>query len=126
MRGSRAILYAQRLSELTSQLSELEDLRNVVEEAERRAHGVPPLRLTHPPSRRLRSRKPAMSVRLRRHAPLSGNAGALSPPDNDNQVDWTLLEPFPEGWSAWIERGSENGTNRLTPSGDAALRMKSP
>jgi hypothetical protein len=100
MRSSRAILYAQRLSELTSQLSELEYLRGLVEEAER-ARGVPPLRLTHPASRRLRSREPgALSVRLRRHAPLSRNAGAISPPDNDNQIDWTLLESFPDGWWA--------------------------
>jgi hypothetical protein len=101
MRGSRAILYAERLSELTSQLSELEYLRGLVEEAERSAHAVPPLRLTHPASRRLRSRKPgALSVRLRRRAPPSWNAGAISPPDNDNQVDQTLLEPFPDGWWA--------------------------
>jgi hypothetical protein len=101
MRSSRAILYAQRLSELTSQLSELEYLRGLVEEAERSARGVPPLRLTHPASRRLRRREPgALSVRLRRHAPPSRNAGAISPPDNDNQVDWTLLEPFPDGWWA--------------------------
>jgi hypothetical protein len=101
MRSSRAILYAERLSELTSQLSELADLRDLVEEAERSARGVPPLRLTHPPSRRVRRReRGALSVRLRRHAPLSGNAGAISPPDNDNQVDWTLLEPFPDGWWA--------------------------
>ncbi|MGY3075822.1 hypothetical protein ACVWZZ_002193 [Bradyrhizobium sp. LM6.10] len=26
----------------------------------------------------------------------------------------------------WIERGSESGTHRITPSGDAALRMKLP
>jgi hypothetical protein len=57
MRGSRAILYAERLSELTSQLSELEDLRNLVEEAERTACGVPPLRLTYPPLRRVRRRE---------------------------------------------------------------------
>jgi hypothetical protein len=100
MRGSRAIVYAERLIELTSQLSELEYLRRLVGEAERSARGVPPLRLTHPALRRLRSRKPAMSVRLRRHAPLSGNAGAICTPDNDNQVDWTLLEPFPDGWWA--------------------------
>jgi hypothetical protein len=101
MRGSRAILYAERLSELTSQLSELEYLRGLVEEAERIARGVAPLRLTHPTSRRVRRREPgALSVRLRRHAPPSGNAGAISPPDNDNQVDQTLLEPFPDGWWA--------------------------
>ena len=101
MRGSRAILYAERVSELTSQLSELEDLRDLVEEAERSARGVPPLRLTHPPSRRVRRReRVALSVRLRRHAPLRWNAGAVSPPDNDNQVDWTLLQPFPDGWWA--------------------------
>jgi hypothetical protein len=80
MRSSRAILYAQRLSELTSQLSELEDIRGLVDEAERRARGAPPLRLTRPASRRLRSREPAaLSVRLRRHAPPSRNAGAISP-----------------------------------------------
>jgi hypothetical protein len=101
MRSSRAILYAQRLSELTSQLSELEYLRGLVEEAERSARGVPPLRLTHPASRRLRRREPgALSVRLRRHAPPNRNAGAINLPDNDNQVDWTLLEPFPDGWWA--------------------------
>jgi hypothetical protein len=101
MRSSRAILYAQRLSALTSQLSELEYLRDVVEEAERSARGVPPLRLTHPASRRLRSREPgALSVRLRRRTPPSWNAGAIGPPDNDNQVDRTLLEPFPDGWWA--------------------------
>jgi hypothetical protein len=101
MRGSRAILYAERLSDLTSQLSELEDLRDLVEEAERSAGGVPPLRLAHPPSRRVRRReRGALSVRLRGHAPLSRNAGAISLPDNDNQVDWTLLEPFPDGWWA--------------------------
>ena len=101
MRGSRAILYAERLSELTSQLSELEDLRDLVQEAERSARGVPPLRLAHPPSRRVRRReRGGLSVRLRRHAPLNGNAGAISPPDNDNQVDWTLLEPFPDQWWA--------------------------
>ncbi len=33
MRSSRAILYAQGLGELTSQLSELEYLRGLVEEA---------------------------------------------------------------------------------------------
>ena len=101
MRSSRAVLCAQRLSELTSQLSELEYLRGLVEQAERRARGVPPLRLTHPPSRRVRRReRGAMSVRLRRHAPLSRNAKVIGPPDNDNQVDWTLLEPFPDGWWA--------------------------
>lgn len=41
MRGSRAILYVEQLSELTSQLSELEDLRGLVDEAERHARGVP-------------------------------------------------------------------------------------
>jgi hypothetical protein len=101
MRSSRAILYAQRLSELTSQLSELEYLRSLVDAAERRARGARPLRLTRPASRRLRSREPgALSVRLRRHAPPNRNAGAITPADNDNQVDWTLLEPFPDGWWA--------------------------
>jgi hypothetical protein len=100
MRGSRAILY-ERLSELASQLSELEDLRDLVEEAERCARGVPPLCLRRLATRHLRSRKPrALSVRLRRLAPPSRNAGAICTPDNDNQVEWTLLEPFPEGWWA--------------------------
>ena len=81
MRGSRAILYAERVSELTSQLSELEDLRDLVEEAERSARGVPPLRLTLPPSHRVRRReRGALSVRLRRHAPLSGECRSYQPP----------------------------------------------
>jgi len=95
------MLYAQRLSELCSQLSDLEALRGLVEDAERSARGAPALRLTHQASRRLRSREPgALSVRLRRYAPPSRNAGALSPPENDNQVDWTLLAPFPDEWWA--------------------------
>jgi len=81
MRSSRPIFCAQRLSELISQLSELEDLRVLVEEAERSARGVPPLGLTHPASRRVRRReRVALSVRLRRYAPLRGNAGAVSSP----------------------------------------------
>lgn len=101
MRSSRSMLYAQRLSELGSQLSELEDLRGLVEKAERNASGSPALCLARHASRRLRSREPgALSVRLRRYAPLSRNAGALGSPENDNQVDWTLLDPFPEEWWA--------------------------
>jgi hypothetical protein len=101
MRDSRAMLYAQRLSDISSQLSELEYLRGLVEEAERRARGAPPLRLTRSGSRHLRSREPrALSVRLRRLAPPSRNAGAICTPDNDNQVESSLLEPFPEGWWA--------------------------
>jgi hypothetical protein len=106
MRDSRAMLYAQRLNDISSQLSELEYLRGLVEEAERRARGAPPLRLTRSGSRHLRSREPraleprALSVRLRRLAPPSRNAGAICTPDNDNQVESSLLEPFPEGWWA--------------------------
>lgn len=101
MRSSRAMLYAQLLSELSSQLSDLEALRGLVEDAERSARGAPALRLTHQTSRRLRSREPgALSARLRHQAPPIKNAGALSPPENDNQVDWTLLAPFPNGWWA--------------------------
>lgn len=81
MRSSRPIFCARRLSELISQLSELEDLRDLVEEAERSARGVPPLRWTHPPSRRVRrGERVALSVRFRRHAALRGNAGAISSP----------------------------------------------
>ena len=101
MRSFRAMLYAQRLSELCSQLSDLEDLRGLVEDAERSARSAPGLRLTHHSSRRLRSRKRgALSVRLRRNAQPSRNAGALSSPEKDNQVDCTLLDPFPDGWWA--------------------------
>lgn len=87
MRGSRAILYVEQLSELTSQLSELEDLRGLVDEAERHARGVPPFRFTRPTSRRLRSRKPsALSVPFRRLTPPSWNAGALSPDNTTKSI----------------------------------------
>lgn len=101
MRSSRAMLYLQRLGELASQLSELEDLRGLVEDAERSAR-VPALRSRRHASRRLRGRDVgALFVRLRRrYPPPSRNAGALRPPENDNQIDWTLLEPFPDGWWA--------------------------
>jgi hypothetical protein len=101
MRSFRAILYLQRLGELASQLSDLEDLRRLVEDAERSTHGAPELRRTHHALRRRRSREPgARSVRLRRYARPSRNAGALSSPESDNQVYWTLLDPFPDGWWA--------------------------
>jgi hypothetical protein len=35
----------------------------------------------------------------------------------------TILSMMAKGW---IERGTESGTYRITPSGDAALRMKLP
>lgn len=101
MRKSRFFFFAQRLNELASQLSELADLRVRVERAERRAHHAPSLRSTRPASRRLRSLETgAHSVRLRRYAPPSRNARALGSPENDNQVDWLLLNPFPDGWWA--------------------------
>lgn len=101
MRSSRAILYLQRLGELASQLSELEDLRSLVEDAERVARGAPALRSRRHASRRLRGRDlGALSVRLRRYTPPSRSAGGLRPPQNDNQIDWTLPEPFPDGWWA--------------------------
>lgn len=101
MRSSRAMLYAQRLSELSSQLSDLEDLRDLVEDAERSARGAPALRSTHRASRPFRIREPrAHSVRLRRYAPPGRNAETLGPPENHNRVDWILLNPFPDGWWA--------------------------
>lgn len=57
MRKSRGIPFAQRLNELVTQLSELEDLRGQVAEAERRARRAfasqskrSTSRPTHPPS----------------------------------------------------------------------------
>lgn len=101
MRSTRAILYLQRLGELAFQLSELEDLRNLVEDAERVARGAPALRSRRHASRRLRGRDlGALSVRLRRYTPPSRSTGGLRPPQNDNQFDWMLLEPFPDGWWA--------------------------
>lgn len=44
MQKTRAVLLARRLNELSTSLSELEDLRAQIEEAERRAHGRPRLR----------------------------------------------------------------------------------
>lgn len=101
MRSSRAMLYLQRLGELASRLSELEDLRGLVEDAERSARGASALRSGCHVSRRLRGRDlGALSVRLRRYTPASRDAGAVRPPENDNQIDWKLLEPFPDGWWA--------------------------
>jgi len=100
MRSSRAILYLQRLGELASQLSELEDLRSLVEDAERDARGAPALRPRRHASRRLRGRDlGALSVRLRGYTPASRNAEGLTI-QNDNQIEWTVLEPFPDGWWA--------------------------
>ena len=99
MRSSRAMLYAERLSNLTSQLVKLEDLRRLVEGAERRARGAPPSRLTRPAPSRSREPK-AMSVRLRRQAPSNTNTGACSPADSNDHIDWALLEPFPDDWWA--------------------------
>ena len=94
--------YLRRLDELASQLSELEDLRGLVEDAERSARGAPVLRSSRRhASRRLRRRDlGALSVRLRRYTPPSMDAAALNPSENDNEADWTLLHPFPDGWWA--------------------------
>lgn len=46
MKSSRGLLFAQRLNELNSQLSQLEELRAQIKEAERRASGAPTLRST--------------------------------------------------------------------------------
>lgn len=101
MRSSRATIYLQRLGEFASQLSELEDLRGLVEEAERSAGVAVALRSGRSSSRRRRFRDlGAPSVRPGRYMPPRRNAGALRSPDNDNQIDWTLLEPFPDGWWA--------------------------
>jgi hypothetical protein len=101
MRSSRATLYLQRLGEFVSQLTELEDLRSLVEDAERDARGAPALRPSRHASRRLRGRDlGALSVRVRRYTPASRNAGGLRIPQNDNQIEWTVLEPFPDGWWA--------------------------
>lgn len=48
MQGYRSILLVQRLNDLFSQLSDLEDLRHRVQEAERRVSSVPALQ--SPPS----------------------------------------------------------------------------
>lgn len=88
MRSSRSMLYAQRLSKLSSELAELEDLRGLVEKAERKVRGPHALCSAPHASQHLRSREPrALSVRLRRNAPLSRNPGALGSTANDNQVD---------------------------------------
>lgn len=101
MRSSRAMLHLQRLGELASQLLELEDLRSLVEDAERVARGASALRSRRHASRRLQGRDlGALSIRLRRHMPPSRNAGGLRPPQHDNQIDWTSLEPFPDSWWA--------------------------
>lgn len=101
MRSSRAMLYRQQLGELASQLSELEDLRSLVEDAERVARGAPALRSRRHASHRLRGRdRGALSVRLRCYTPPGRNAGGLRVPQNDNLIDWMLLEPFPDGWWA--------------------------
>jgi hypothetical protein len=55
MQGNHLILLAQRLNDLSSQLSDLENLRLEVAEAERRASAVPSLQSppsTHSPPRR--------------------------------------------------------------------------
>ena len=53
------MLYARRLGELSCQMSELEDLRDIVEAAERSARGAPPMRkLAHQTPHILRRRKP--------------------------------------------------------------------
>ena len=57
MQGYRSILLVQRLNDLVCQLSELEDLRLKVQEAERRASAVPALQ--SPPSTRWQRRRAA-------------------------------------------------------------------
>jgi DNA repair exonuclease SbcCD ATPase subunit len=44
MKSSRGLLFAQRLNELNSQLSQLEELRAQIKEAEQRVSGAPTLR----------------------------------------------------------------------------------
>jgi hypothetical protein len=52
-------------------------------------------------SRRLRGRDlAALSVRLHHYTPPSRSAGGLRAPQNDNQIDWMVSEPFPHGWWA--------------------------
>jgi len=71
MQRSRAMLYAQRLSELGSQLTDLEDLRSQVDNAEHSARGVAAgLQLTSQATRHLRSREP---VTLSTLPPLPAN-----------------------------------------------------
>jgi len=101
MRSSRAMLYGQLLSELISQLSDLEELRSQVEDAEQSRRTAAGSRLTHHASRRLRNREPgALSVGLRRSTPPSRNAGLLSPLEQDHYADSTLLNPSTNGWSS--------------------------
>lgn len=101
MRSSRAMLYLQRLGELASQLSELENLRGLVEDAERSARGTSPLRYRLHAWRRRRGRDfGALSVRLHRYPPPSRDVGTVRPSENDNPIDGALLEPFPNGWWA--------------------------
>lgn len=58
------MLYLQRLGELASQLSELENLRGLVEDAERSARGASPWRSRRHAWRRRRGRDfGALSVR---------------------------------------------------------------
>jgi hypothetical protein len=57
MQSYRSILLVQRLNDLVCQLSELEDLRLKVKEAERSASAVPALR--SPPSTRSQRRRAA-------------------------------------------------------------------
>ncbi|WP_247531449.1 hypothetical protein, partial [Bradyrhizobium sp. 162] len=46
MKSSRGLLFAQRLNELSSQLSQLEELRAQIKEAERRVSSAPTVRST--------------------------------------------------------------------------------
>jgi hypothetical protein len=98
MRSSRAMRYAERLSELSSQLLDLEDLRKLVEDAERSARRAP-TRLTYA-LRRPRTRElSALSVRLRRHAGPIRHAELSAPREQHSPADW-ISPPFPEGWWA--------------------------
>jgi hypothetical protein len=101
MRSARGILFAQRLIELTSQLSELEDLRDRVENAERRVRrSMPGPRLVRPASRcREAHGQP------RRFAFLAARQGVgtkmqLPHAANENRIEWSWLEPFPSEWWA--------------------------
>ena len=59
MQADHATLLVERFNDLSSQLSDLKDLRLKVEEAERRACIVPPLQ--SPPSTQSPPRQPASS-----------------------------------------------------------------
>ena len=101
MRSTRGILFAQRLNELTSQLSELKVLRDRVENAERRARRSMPA----PGSTRPSSRYREGHGHPRRFAFLAARQGVgtkmqLPKAANENRIEWSWLEPFPDEWWA--------------------------